>query len=112
MLILLKMTNNILMNKSEINLLYSTTKYGKSFHALAREIKGYKGPLIYLIKNKFHTVEKENQTGIFGAFSDCTICDQPTYFGNAKNFLFSLSPHFQTFYNNGLPGREFMYLNT
>lgn len=113
MLLLIGLTNTIILNQPSMELVYNSGLHGKGFQILVDKLTGYQSPLILLIKNRFHTVEKDNQEGIFGAFTHCQWVNSTNYFGNQNCYLFKYAPSFRTFFANyGKGGTEFVYMNT
>lgn len=113
MLLLFGLTNNQILNQPSLELLYNSNLHGKGFQIMVEKLTDFDSPVIILIKNVFHTVEKDNQEGIFGAFTDCKWVNSTSYFGNQNCYLFQYSPSFRTFFPSyGKGGTEFVYMNT
>lgn len=69
--------------------------------------------MIFLVKNQYNLIKKNDLTGIFGAFSKSEWIDYLGYMGNSQAFLFSISPKFRTFFTfNGKGGKNYCYMST
>lgn len=112
-LLLLGLTNNKILNRFDMKLIYSSRSMGSSFHRLSSALVGYEAPTIMLIRNNYDLINSHNNTGIFGAYTNCKWEDSLSYFGSPENYLFKITPEFKTFFTfNGQGGKEYVYLNT
>ena len=58
LLFLISMNNSKVLNRYKVEKLYSSGSSGFSFHKLIIAIKGYYAPIVFLIRNRYLTVEK------------------------------------------------------
>lgn len=58
LLFLLSLNSNKILNRFKIEKLYSSSSSGFSFHKLVIAIKGYYAPVVFLIRNRYNTIEK------------------------------------------------------
>lgn len=58
LLFLLALNSNKVLNQKKYEKLFSSAMHGYSFHKLVSEVKGYCAPLVFLVKNRYNTMEK------------------------------------------------------
>lgn len=58
LLFLLSLNSSKILNRYKIEKLYSSSTSGYSFHKLVIAIKGYNAPILFIIRNKYNTIEK------------------------------------------------------
>ena len=58
LLFLLGLNSNKILNQLKIEKLYSSSNSGFSFHKMVIGVKGYCAPLVFLVRNRYNTVEQ------------------------------------------------------
>ena len=58
LLFLLSLNNSKVLNRLKIVKLFSSSNSGFSFHNLVNSVKGYCAPLVFLVRNRYTTMEK------------------------------------------------------
>ena len=61
MLFLLSMCNSKLLTQLKIDKIFSSSSSGFSFQKLVYAMKGYNGPIVLLVRNRYNTIEKSLQ---------------------------------------------------
>jgi hypothetical protein len=68
---------------------------------------------VFIIRNKYTTIEKVNNYGEFGAFINTEPTDRLGFYGNCQSFLFRFNPDFRIFNTyNAKGGENYFYLNS
>jgi len=110
------LSNSFFHNLPKLQLLYSTAKSGTSFNRLAYSLRGYEAPTLILVKHVEAADElrgKERKSHVFGGFARAGWNDELKYNGDSENYIFSLIPHFKSFYAyRGQGGTNYTYMNT
>jgi len=84
------------------NLLYDSTRHGKSFNRFCYHITG-KGSTLVIIR--------DTDGNVFGGFADESWKDKyPKFYGSVKNFLFSLKPERRIYRPTGY-NQNYQYIN-
>lgn len=91
--------------------LYTMTNDGISFNRIVHHVLGYDGPTVILIKTTHRLTDgQQGKPIIFGVFCHERWRESNRFYGSAKNFLFTLSPHFRIYHSARITDNHFQFL--